>query len=257
MAGSIVVAREGRRAVVRIDRPPANVLDIAAMQELCGALDEVKAHEAELNVLVVGAEGEKAFCAGVDVADHTADKVVKMIETFHGIFRRLEGLDVVTVAAVKGLALGGGCELAMACDLVVAADTARFGQPEIKLAVFPPLAMVYLAPIVGTKRAMEMILMGEVVQAPEARAMGLVNQVFPAAELDKGLDVYVGKLEALSGSALRAAKGAFKRTNDAEGFEKRLWVAEDAYLNGLMALEDAAEGLGAFLEKRKPVWKNR
>lgn len=252
----ITFKTEGRRAEIKIKKPPYNVLDIITMEEINNALEEVKKNEKDLNVLVVTAEGEKAFSAGVDVADHTADKVDRMIEVFHGIFRRMETLELVTVAAVKGAALGGGCELALGCDLIIAADNAKFGQPEIKLAVFPPIAVTYLASIVGMKRAMEIVILGENISAQDAKTMGLINQVFPLTSSDADFEGYVKKFEIMSGSALKSTKKAFKKAVGFE-FERSLGAAETIYMKELMKLEDANEGLNSFLEKRKAAWKHK
>ncbi|MCX8085052.1 MAG: enoyl-CoA hydratase/isomerase family protein [Calditerrivibrio sp.] len=256
MYNFITYSKEGRIGEIKINKPPYNVLDIKTMDEINSALDDVKKSERDLNVLLITAEGEKAFSAGVDVADHTKDKMELMLDSFHGIFRRLEMLDIITVAGVKGSALGGGCELAIGCDLIVCADNAKFGQPEIKLAVFPPIAITYLTQVVGRKRAFEIVILGENISAEEAKAMGLVNQVFPLQEFDEKLRVYLKKFEAMSGSALKVTKQAFKKSL-AFDFERTLSNAEAMYVKDLMSLEDANEGINSFLEKRKPIWKNR
>lgn len=256
MYNFISFKKEGRVAEIKINKPPYNVLDIKTMDEINSALDEVKKSESELNVLVITSEGDKAFSAGVDVADHTKDKMELMLDSFHGIFRRLEMLDIVTIAGVKGSALGGGCELAIGCDLIVSADNAKFGQPEIKLAVFPPIALTYLTQIVGRKRAFEIIMLGENISAQEAKSMGLVNQIFPLSEFDDQLKNYVKKFEIMSGSALKVTKQAFKKALSFD-FERVLGNMEVMYVKDLMSLEDANEGINSFLEKRKPIWKNK
>lgn len=248
--------KEGRSAEIKINKPPYNVLDIRTMDEINIALDDVKKSQQDLNVLLITAEGDKAFSAGVDVADHTSDKMERMLESFHGIFRRLDSLDIVTIAGVKGSALGGGCELAIGCDLIVCADNAKFGQPEIKLAVFPPIAITYLSQIVGTKKAFEIILLGENISAEEAKIYGLVNQIFPLQEFDVKLKDYIKKFEIMSGSALKVTKKTFKKSLKFN-FEEILSQAERDYLKELMVLEDANEGINSFLEKRKPVWKHK
>jgi len=252
----IVYKEEGRLAEIRLNKPPYNVLDIPMMEEINLALDNVMEKEANLNVLAITAEGEKAFSAGVDVADHTADKVDKMIDVFHGIFRRLERLNLVTVAAVKGAALGGGCELALGCDLIIAAENAKFGQPEIKLAVYPPIAITYLSSIVGIKKAFEIVMMGENFSADEAKTMGLVNNVMPLEGFDSAFSNFVKKFETLSGSALKVTKKAFKRASNFN-FNDTLKEVEKIYLKELMVLSDANEGLNSFLEKRKPAWTHK
>lgn len=246
----------GRVAEIRLNKPPFNVLDIPMMDEINEAIDDVKRKEEELNVLAITASGEKAFSAGVDVADHTKDKMDRMLEAFHGIFRRLEGLQILTIAGVKGAALGGGCELAIGCDIIIASESAKFGQPEIKLAVYPPIAITYLSDIVGIKKAMEIVLLGENFSVKEAKEMGLVNQIFPGENFDDSFKDYVSKIENLSGAALRVTKRAFKAASRFD-FERKLAEVENIYAKELMSLYDANEGLASFLEKRKPIWQNR
>jgi cyclohexa-1,5-dienecarbonyl-CoA hydratase len=243
-------------ARLTLNKPPLNVLDIAMMREINAALEGL-GDDPTVKVLVFqAAEGSKAFSAGVDVAEHTADMVEEMIEVFHCIFRLLDGLEVPTVAAVGGAALGGGCELALFCDMVIASEKASFGQPEIQVGVFPPVAAVALPDIVGPKKALEMMLTGDRIRAAEAERLGLVNKVVPPEELRAAVDEFAGKLAKLSGAALRLTKRAV-RAGSAGSFAERLAAVEELYLGPLMATADAHEGLGAFMEKRAPVWKDR
>lgn len=243
-------------AWISVNRPPLNVLDIATMIELNQALTAVKAREGEVRALVITAEGEKAFSAGVDVGDHTPDKVDRMIEVFHEIFRNLDRLEIPTIAAVKGAALGGGCELAIFCDMIVAADTLKIGQPEIKVGVFPPLAAVALPYLIPEKRAFELIAGGEVIRAQEALALGLVNRVVPLASFDEEFGKFLRVFTTLSGAVLRSTKKAIRAARG-QSFPEALARVERIYLGELMPTEDAQEGLAAFLEKRAPVWRHR
>jgi cyclohexa-1,5-dienecarbonyl-CoA hydratase len=243
---------EGVARVV-LDRPPLNVLHIPMLQELDQTLTELSA-ESELKLLVLTGAG-KAFCAGVDVADHTAERVGFMIEAFHGVVRKLLLLEVPVVAAVNGAALGGGCELLLACDLAIASEKAKLGQPEIRLGVFPPVAAVLMPRLIGRQRALDLVLTGRVIGAAEAREMGLVGRVVPVEAFDEAVTEYVRSLSSLS----RPVLGLTKRTV-VEGMGEPLWDAferaENRYLHELMELEDAHEGLAAFLEKREPVWRD-
>jgi len=250
------VACEIRDAVARITlrHPPLNILDLAMMQELYEALAQAR-DSAEIKVLVIGHEG-KAFSAGVSIQDHTADKVGEMIGKFHRIFHLLNSLAVPIVALVDGMALGGGCELAVFCDMVLASDRATFGQPEIKVGVFPPVAAAVFPRLIGRNRALELLLTGDTIAAPDAKAMGLINQVFPAATFRAKADEFVGKLAALSGPVLKLTKRAVDRGLYASVADA-IKTAEQIYLRELMQTEDAREGLNAFMEKRKPEWKNR
>ncbi len=208
---------------------------------------------AKIKLLLFKANG-KAFSAGVDVGEHLGDQVTEMIEVFHGIFRRLDALPVLSIASVQGAALGGGCELALYCDLVVASEKAKFGQPEIQVGVFPPIAALILPRIAGRKKALELILSGETIGAQEALSLGLINKVVPPEALEEEFQKFCGKFIPLSGLVLSLTKKAFNAglmDPSAQGLKE----IEKIYLQELMKTKDAEEGLRAFLEKRKPVWK--
>lgn len=243
-------------ARLTLNKPPFNVLDIAMMREINSVLEGL-GDDPTVKVLVFdAAEGSKAFSAGVDVSEHTADKVEEMIGVFHRIFRLLDALEVPTVAVVGGAALGGGCELVLFCDMVIASERASFGQPEIQVGVIPPIAVVALPGIIGPKKALEMVLIGDRIRAAEAERLGLVNKVIPPEELRTAADEFVGKLAKLSGAVLRLTKRAV-RVGSAGSFAHGLAAVEELYLGPLMSTEDAHEGLAAFMDKRAPVWKDR
>jgi cyclohexa-1,5-dienecarbonyl-CoA hydratase len=243
-------------ARITLNKPPLNVLNIAMMREINAAIEEV-GDDPGVKVLVFkAAEGSKAFSAGVDVSEHTADKVEEMIEVFHRMFRLLDKLEMPTVAVVGGAALGGGCELVLFCDMVIASERASFGQPEIQVGVLPPIAVVALPDIIGPKKALEMVLIGDRIRAPEALQLSLVNKVVPPEELRAAADDFVGKLAKLSGAVLRLTKRAV-RVGSMGSFVDGLVAVEEVYLGPLMDTEDAHEGLAAFMEKRAPVWKDR
>lgn len=237
-----------------LDHPPLNVLHIPMMQELGAGLEKVAA-DSDVKVLIITGAG-KAFCAGVDVADHTADRVQQMLDDFHRAIRQVMSLDVPVIAAVNGAALGGGWELAMACDMVLAHEDAKIGQPEIQLAVFPPVAAALMPRLIGWQQAMELILTGRTLSASEARQVGLVNRVVPADDFSQGVDEFVGQLTALSRPVLRLTKRTVRESLKMD-FDAALEHAEDVYLNELMQLKDPHEGLAAFMEKRKPIWENQ
>ena len=247
--------RTGDLIRIAIHRPPLNVLDIATMHEMNVALDRALEEPGAKALLLTGA-GEKAFSAGVDVADHTRDKVAAMIDTFHGNIRRVLAMPIPTLAAVNGAALGGGCELAIACDMVVAAEGAKLGQPEIKLGVFPPIAAILMPRIAPAPRAMELVLGGGIIDAREAHAIGLVNKVFPRETFAADTAKFLEQFLSLSRAALIYAKRAMREATG-RPFHEALHHVEKIYLKDMMATEDATEGLTAFMEKRKPVWKNR
>jgi len=237
-------------------RPPLNVLNIAMMREIGVALNDCAERRDLAAIVFEAAEGSRAFSAGVAVEEHDAETVFKMLDYFHSIFRNLNQISKPVVGVLDGPALGGGCELVAACDIVIASERARFGQPEIKLGVFPPVAAVLLPRIVGEKKAREMILLGEIVDAPEALRLGLVNYVVPAAELKQVTENVLAKLRDLSGAGLQFTRSALDLGRKGD-FESALTEVENLYLNELMKTEDAIEGVQSFMEKRKPEWRNR
>ena len=237
-----------------LNRPPLNVLNIEMMGEINAYLESLK-NERSLKLLLIQAMG-KAFSAGVDVGEHMGDMAPKMIETFHRIFRLMDGLRVPSIAAVNGSALGGGCELALYCDLVIATERAKFGQPEIQVGVFPPIAALIFPRMIGRKKAMELILSGDTISAQEALSLGLINKIVPEASLVEEVNGFVEKFKKLSGIVLKLAREAtLSGLNDDP--EKGLRAIEKVYLDRLMKTHDAMEGLKAFLDKRKPKWEDQ
>jgi len=251
---SILCAIKSGLGRITLNLPPLNIIDIPMLGEIQSAITRIQS-EADVKVLVIDHQG-KAFSAGVSIRDHTPDKVSEMIEKFHGLFRLLHSLALPTLALVDGMALGGGCELATFCDMVIASDRATFGQPEIKVGVFPPVAAVVFPHMIGRNRALELLLTGDVVDAAEAKALGLINKVFPTQEFRQRADEFIGKLTWLSAPVLKLTKRAVDRALDSS-LREGLASVEELYLGELMQTEDAREGLNAYLEKRQPVWKNR
>jgi cyclohexa-1,5-dienecarbonyl-CoA hydratase len=233
--------------------PPLNILDIAMLEELRDAIARV---ENDRHVLIIDAQGDKAFSAGASVQDHLGDRVATMLGHFHDCFRMLAKLDLVTVALVRGAALGGGCELALACDFVLASDRARFGQPEINLGVFPPVAAYQLSRQTAPRKGLELLLTGDTIDAATVERLGLTNATFPFADFDTRAEEWLQKLYRQSASSLRFAKRAFRLAQSAD-FDERLAAVERLYLDELMATHDANEGLIAFTEKRKPAWSGK
>jgi cyclohexa-1,5-dienecarbonyl-CoA hydratase len=181
---NIRITIEDRVGRITFARPPLNVFNIEMMREVGKALGECA--QRDLVAVVFDADKNcRAFSAGVAIEDHVQDSIFQMLDSFHAIFRLLEQLAKPSIAVVDGAALGGGCELVAACDIVIASDRSRFGQPEIKLGVFPPVASVLFPRVIGEKRARELILTGEIIDSVEAGRLGLCNHVVPGLILNR------------------------------------------------------------------------
>ena len=238
-----------------MDRPPLNVLDIALLREFDDALTAC-AEDTAADVMVIEGAGQRAFSAGVDIRDHTREKVPEMLDVVHGVIRKLLALPQVTIAVVRGVCLGGGCELASSCDLVVASEESSFATPEIHVGCYPPVALARFSSLIGYHRAAEMILTGRTFSAQEALAMGLINRVFPGDQLEGELKSLLEELLGKSGAVLRIALKGLRELS-LKGFADALRRSEDLYCTELLHTEDVEEGIRAFLEKRKPHWMHR
>jgi enoyl-CoA hydratase len=253
---TIIVETRGRVGLIRLNRPKAlNALNATLRRELLAAIEAFDADAAIGCILLTGSD--KAFAAGADIKE-MADKSYLEIYTADATaeYDRLSRVRTPLIAAVAGFALGGGCELAMICDIIIAADTAKFGQPEIKLGVIPGIGGTQrLARAVGKAKAMDLILTGRMMDAAEAERSGLVARVVPAANLmDEAMNV-AETIASMSLPAAMAAKEAIDRAFEvslAEGvhFERRIF-------HTLFATEDQKEGMAAFIEKRPAKFKNR
>jgi enoyl-CoA hydratase len=253
---NVIVETHGAVGLIRLNRPHAlNALSAALMADLDAALEAFEADPAIGAIVLTGSE--KAFAAGADIKE-MQDKTFAeaFLDDFIAKWERLTRVRKPVVAAVAGFALGGGCEIAMMCDFILAADTAKFGQPEIKLGVIPGAGGTQrLTRAVGKAKAMEMILTGRMMDAEEAERSGLVSRVVPAASLIEEAVKVAGSIAALSRPAVFAAKEAVNRayeTTLAEGvkFERRIF-------HSLFATEDQKEGMRAFAEKRPAKFANR
>ena len=252
---NIIYEKKDCVARITINRPQQyNVLDIATMKEFNQALEDVKKDQS-IKLVIVASKG-KIFSGGVDIKDHTPDKYEDMINIFHRIFRNLIALPQPTLAVINGSALGGGSELATFCDMAIASETAKIGQPEIKVGVFPPIAAITFPRLIGSKKAIELLLTGDVIDAKEALRLGLVNHVVPEEKLEEEVNKLANKLLNLSGVVIKMTKRAiFQGLN--RDFEEVLQKVEHIYNRELMKTKDAEEGLKAFLEKRPPVWQEK
>jgi len=251
----ITVKKQERLVRVTIDRPPLNVLDLALLRELDTVLASC-AEEIAIDVLVIQGAGQRAFSAGVDIRDHTRERVPEMLDIVHGVIRKLLVIPQVTIALVHGVCLGGGCELASSCDLIVASEDSSFATPEIHVGCYPPVALARFSSLIGYHRAAEMILTGRRFSAQEARAMGLINRVIPTDQLEAGLASLVEELLDKSGAVLRITLKGLRELS-LRGFSDALGRSEDRYREELLRTADVEEGIRAFIEKRKPHWTHR
>ncbi len=243
----------GEIATLVLNRPPLNIMNIEMMEETTATLLELR-DEKNLKILVIRGEGE-AFCTGVAIEDHTREKVSRMMQVFHRIHETIRLLDVVAVAAVDGIAFGGGFELALGCNLILASESARFRLPETTVGVFPAYAAIVLPRAGPRRKAMEWILTGEEIPVRDLEKFGLINRVYPDAEFEDGLAEFLGKIADKSAPVLQLAKRAQVQSYYS-AYEDALYKAESLYLHELMMLEDPYEGLAAFLGKREPKWKD-
>jgi cyclohexa-1,5-dienecarbonyl-CoA hydratase len=247
---------DDRVARITFARPPVNIFNIAMMRAINDALNRCGQQRQLVAVVFEAAADCRAFSAGVAVEEHVEETIFQMLDSFHAIFRNLEQLAKPTIAVIDGPALGGGCELVAACDIAIASERARFGQPEIKLGIFPPVAAVLLPQIIGDKQARELILTGELMEAAEAKRVGLVSYVVPANELKQKTSELLARFRNLSAAALELTKKAID-LGRGRSLDSALKEVENLYLNELMKTHDASEGVSAFIEKRKPQWHDR
>jgi enoyl-CoA hydratase len=253
----ILVENKGAVGIIQINRPKIlNALSFDVFSEIASAIDDLEENEAIGCIVITG--NEKAFAAGADIKEMQPKQFIDM---FSQDFMDIGGDRVATckkptVAAVSGYALGGGCELAMMCDIIIASDTAKFGQPEITLGTIPGLGGTQrLTRAVGKSKAMDLCLTGRMMDAAEAERSGLVSRIFPADKLMEEVLAIAEKIAAMSQPAAAMAKSAVNRaleTTLAEGMN-----VEGDLFHATFALEDRSEGMAAFIEKRKPNFKNR
>jgi cyclohexa-1,5-dienecarbonyl-CoA hydratase len=251
---TLIVEEKDKIGKITLNNLPLNILNIEMMKEINQALKEFNGKN--LKALILNSNG-KAFSAGVDVSDHTKEKVGEMIDVFHEIFTNLINLKFPTIALVNGAALGGGCEVATFCDIIIASEKSKFGQPEIKVGVFPPIAAAIFPKIMPSKKALELIITGEVITVNQAKELGLVNHVLPVENFEEEADKLVKeKIATNSAIVLQLTKRAFIE-GATRNYTESIKKIEDIYLDELMKTDDANEGLAAFLEKRQPVWKDK
>jgi cyclohexa-1,5-dienecarbonyl-CoA hydratase len=243
-------------ANILLDDGKGNILDHIMMQELQELLN-LFASKPELKLIVFEGAG-KHFSFGASVEEHQQDMAAAMLRSFHQLFYSLRDLAIPTLAKVSGQCLGGGMELALICNFIFADQTAKFGQPEAILGVFPPPASILLPEKIGYARAEELLITGKTISAAEAEKIGLINALFDDKEiLNAGVDAWIEKnILPKSASSLRyGVKSARVKLNHV--LSSFLPQLEEMYVKQLMQTKDANEGIKSFLEKRKPVWTNQ
>jgi len=241
-------------AIITLDNPPVNILTRTMMDEISDVLTEVAGDETVKGV-AFQARG-KAFCAGADVGEHQPEQAHEMIEAFGRMFALFDALEVPTVMAVDGAAMGGGFELVMMADILLASERAVFGQPEIRLGFFAPVGVTALPALVGRAKALEITCTGRNYTAEEMHACGLVSQLVAADELEGVLAAVLKDLRRASPLVMRLNVRTLKRLRG-RPFAEALAEADRVFLEELMTAEDPVEGIASFYEKRRPVWKNR
>ncbi|MGQ0541320.1 MAG: enoyl-CoA hydratase/isomerase family protein [Blastocatellia bacterium] len=255
---TITVEKRGPVTVLTINRPDKlNALNNKVHAEGVAALDELRADE-DVKVVVVTGAGEKSFIAGADISEFAGKTPVTQRDTFkeRTLFNTIDGFPKPVIAMVNGFCLGGGNELALACDLRIASENARFSQPEINLGIMPGGGGTQrLTRLIGEGRAMEIMLTGDMIDAETAHRFGLVNHVHPADELEAKTMELANKIAEKAPIALRLCKEAVKfasRSNLDEGLRREVDLFAICF-----STEDKQEGVAAFLEKRKPVFKGK
>ena len=252
----LTLTREEGYAVITLNRPPANAIDSATLAELGRALDEIES-DSKIRSIIVTGSGDRMFSAGADITEiaaATAEERQRFMARGCDLFDRIQGFPKPVIAAVNGFALGGGNELAMACDVRIAASRARFGQPEINLGLVPGWGGIQrLSRLIGRTRAEELLLTGDALEAQDAKAAGLVNKVVADEEL-------MAEARALAGRLARQAPLAMAETKRLLNMDVDASLAESIREGGrglsrMLETEDGKEGVAAFLEKRRPEFK--
>jgi enoyl-CoA hydratase len=240
---------------VWLERPPVNVLHAESMRELQVTIEQVRDNVDVRAVLITGA-GERAFCAGVSVSDHGPERGAETVEAFLSLLTLLREFPLPVVAALNGATLGGGCELALACDMIVSKPNIKIGQPEIKLATLPTPAMLLMQGRVPANMIAEMVLGGEPIDGTEAQRIGLVNALVSEADFMADCERFMQRFTRMSRPVLVLAKQALRHARG-DLFEREAVALKQRVRPGLAALEDFKEGLAAFAEKRPARWMHR
>lgn len=242
MSIHITFERSDRHGTITLNAAPLNILGTAEVRELTGAFKALR----DCAVITLEACGERAFCAGMQIGDHTPERAPDMLEAFAQLAHAMHACDAAIIAKINAPAIGGGFELALLCDFIVASERASFSLPEITLAALPPVACELLPRVVGKQRAADLILTARVLDAQSAERWGIVSYLVPQDQLDDTTRSLRDRLLAYSGDALRCGKHAVRLHSMREAFH--------IYTSDLLQTRDAAEGIAAFLQRRAPQW---
>lgn len=245
---------DGEVATLRLSRPPSNLLNIDMLEELNDAVLSLRSQK-QLEVLIMRGSPD-CFSEGLDLEEHTADRVHRLIQVYVRLFETLRMMDVIEIAAVQGKAWGAGFELALSCNLFVAADDASFSLPQTSQGLFPPIACAILPRVVPRRKAMEWILTGAEIDAERLEHDGVINALLPAADFERGLHEFVARITAKSKPVLELAKRAQFEAYYST-FPEAMSRVQSLYLRELMSLEDAAQGVKAHLAGKKYEWQNK
>src|SRR5262245_4026832 len=252
--GNISCREQAGMFQIIFNRPPHNSLSLEMVEEINAALASI-AYRSGLKVIVFSATGS-TFCSGFAAEDFLNDRSFQLIESYGKLYRQLQTLSLPLFCIIQGAAVGAGLELVLYSDFAIAAESVKLGFPEVGMGLFPPIACNLLQRYVSPKRAAELILTGDLISAATAGNYGLVNRVVPDDKLQDEAKQMIGKLLQFSAPVLQLAK---KTMDESAGktFEGGMEAVDEVYLNSLMGLEDAREGIRARMEKRRPVWKNQ
>jgi cyclohexa-1,5-dienecarbonyl-CoA hydratase len=241
-------------ARITMNHPPYNVLTVPMMTELAEAIESLNGR-GDIKCILLDSS-QKMFSAGISLEDSRPERVFQTLDAFTRVFQSISEISKPLIVVVNGQAIGAGSELVAFGDMIIATPNARFAQPEVKMGVFPPFAAIMLPQLIGPKKTYEMILTGQPMSADDAQVAGLINKVVPESDLTKTVNEVLGRIGEISAPVLEMTKKVIGSTLGLP-LDEAIKRSHNIYLNQLMDLEDAQEGLRAVLEKRKPVWKNK
>lgn len=241
-------------ARITMNHPPYNVLTVPMMTELAEAIESLNGRGDVKCILLESSQ--KMFSAGISIEDSRPERVFQTLDAFTRVFQAISEISKPLIVIVNGQAIGAGSEMVAFGDMIIATENARFAQPEVKMGVFPPFAAIMLPQLIGPKKTYEMVLTGQPLTAEEAQQLGLINKMVPEADLARTVSEVLGRIGEISAPVLEMTKKVIGSTMGLP-LDEAIKRSHNIYLNQLMDLEDAHEGLRAVIEKRKPVWKNK